>query len=344
MEYRNVYEELINLMKYNPPPVHIAEASSLTFCHPNMFFERHLDSRLGLKHIKLTSSLTRDIAQIVYDELKLLKAKGQSLPLARSNSEDGCCFRTKDNRENFPPRTERSDAGSIANFYEDVSYYNCASIASTITLHPHAKTWLSVLSFYEGREEKYPPMIDDHALRIRYDGQTGEVNVFNSIWSCLDEELRDDIRGISSRFGPLAAFQFSSPLPEVEDIFRNMARKSKIPSLSSPVIGWVTQDDVPLPLSPDSIGLLESLPSLAKVCATTEALRRSPRIMSLEERPSRTAPSISGRSRALAKPWPTITVKRPTVRVDPIVFVQRVRIYKHNQFFVMIYNRPGLVL
>ena len=325
-------------MEYNPPPVHIRDASGLTY--PNMFFERHLDSRLGLKHIKLASSLTRDIAQLVYDELKLLKAKGQPLPPARSNSRDGCCFITKDSRESGPPETQRSDARSIADFYEEVSYYNCASIASTISLHPHAKTWLSVLSFYEGREDTSPPMIDDHVLRIRYDDETGEANVFNSIWSCLDEELRDDIRGISNRFGPLAAFQFSSPLPEVEDIFRNMARKSRIPSLSSPVVGWVTHDDAPLPLSPDSIGLLESLPSLAKFCATTEALRRSPRIISLEERPSRKAPS---RSRALAKPWPTITVKRPTTRVDPIIFVQRVRIYKRNQFFVMIYSRPGLV-
>ena len=333
MEYRNVYEELINLMKYNPPPVHIADAPGLTFSYPNMFFERHLDSRLGLKHIKLASSLTRDIAQLVHDELKLLKAKGQPLPPARSNSEDGCCFRTTDNRENYPPRTERSDARSIAGFYEDVSYYNCASIASTITLHPHAKTWLSVLSFYEGLEDKSPLMMDDYALRIFYDQQTGEVNIFNSIWSCLDEELRDDIREISSRFGPLAAFQFFSPLPEVEDIFRNMARKSRIPFLSSPVVDDVAHDDVPLPSSPDCIGLLDSLPSLAKVCATTEALRRSPRIISREERPSRKAPGISGRIRALTKPWPTITVKRPTTRVDPTVFVQRVRIYKHSQFF-----------
>jgi hypothetical protein len=330
MEHRNVYEELINLMKYNPPPVHIAEASDLTFCYPNMFFERHLDSRLGLKHIKLASSLTRDIAKLVYDELKLLKAKGQPLPPARSNSEDGCCFRTTDNRENYPPRTERSDAESIADFYKDVSYYNCASIASTITLHPQAKTWLSVLSFYEGWEDKSPPMIDDRALRIRYYRKTGEVNVFNSIWSCLDEELRDDIRGISSRFGPLAAFQFSSPFPEVEDIFRNMARKSRVPSLSSPVVDCVVQDDVPLLSSPDSIALLELLPSLAKVCATTEALRRSPRIISPSERPPRKAASISGGRRALAKPWSTITVKRPAARADPIVFVQRVRIHQHN--------------
>ena len=331
------------LMDYNPPPVHIVEAG-VTFSYPNMFFERHLDSRLSLKHIKLASSLTHDIAQLVYDELKLLKAKGQPLPLARSNSEDGCCFSTKDSRESDPLRKERSDARSIADFYEDVSYYNCASIASTIALHPHAKTWLPVLSFYEGWDDKSSSMIDDYALRIRYNQRTGEVNVFNSIWSCLDEELRDDIRGISSRFGPLAAFQFLSPLPEVEDIFRNMARKSRVPSLPSLVLGCVGQDDVPLSPSPDSTALLGVLPSLAIVCATTEALRRSPRIISLEERPSRKVPIISGRSRALAKPWPTITVKRPTTRVDPIVFVQRVRIYKHNQIFLMIYSRPGLVL
>ena len=316
------------LMNYNPPAVHISEASGVAFCYPNMFFERHLDPRLSLKHIKLASSLTRDIAQLVYDELKILKAKGQPLPLARSNSKDGCCFITKDSREGYPPETTRSDARSVADFYKAVSYYNCASIASTITLHPHAKTWLSVLSLYEGSGDKldqHPPMIDDHVLRIRHDHRTGEVNVFNSIWSCLDEELRDDIRGISNRFGPLATFQFFAPLPEVEDIFRNMARKSRVPSLSSPVTGSI-MPDTPLPFSPDSIALLESLPSLAKLCATTPAPRRSPRIISLDERHSRNVPNMSGRGRALAKQWPTITMKRSTTRLDPILFVQRVRI------------------
>ena len=69
-EHWRVYEELLILMKYNPPPVHIAADSDVAFGFPNIFYDRHLDSRLSLKHIKLASSLPSDIAKLVYDELK----------------------------------------------------------------------------------------------------------------------------------------------------------------------------------------------------------------------------------------------------------------------------------
>jgi hypothetical protein len=326
MAHRKVYEELIMLMNYNPPPVHVAQDPQVTFCYPNMFYDRHLDPRLSLKYVKLASSLPSDIAKLVHDELKVLEIKDQSLPPTRSKNKDGYRFSTKERRENENLRTTISDVRSIVGFYHRVSYFYCASIASTIALYPHADTWLSILTCDgSGRElDQHPFMIDDYILRICHDHRTGEVKVFDSIWSCLDEELRDDIRRVSSQFGSLAAFQFLTPLPEVEEMFKSMdtvARRNEIPSLACPVLGYITQNGVPLSPTPDSVMTLKSIPLVAKSCRVAQDLRRSARLDSLKEQPSRKNPS---RSHAMDKPWPTVTVKRSIARRDPALFVQRV--------------------
>ncbi|KAF8334376.1 hypothetical protein F5887DRAFT_991484 [Amanita rubescens] len=324
MAHREVYEELIMLTKYNPPPVHVAQDSQVTFCYPNMFYDRHLDPRLSLKHVEIASSLPRDIAKLVRDELKVLKAKNQPLPPDTSDSPDGCLFSTKESRQKEAFRTTITDAKSIVGFYDQVSYLNCASVASTIALHPHADTWLSILSFYgsERELERYPLMIDDCSLKVPRDDVTGEVEVFESIWSCLDEGLRDDIRRISNRLGSLAAFQLLVPLPEVEDMFKNMgtvARKNGIPSLASPVFGYDAQNDVPLSPSPDSFFMLKAIPSVAKLCLVAPELRRSARLNPPKKQPPRRKQSEIS---ATDKPWPTVTVKKAAARVGSAVFVQ----------------------
>ena len=327
MAHRKVYEELVMLMNYNPPPVHIAASSDVAFGYPNMFYDRHLDARLSLKHVKIASSLQSDIAKQVYDELVILKAKNQPLPPVTSDSQDGCCFSTKENRENETLRTTIMDARSIAGFYNQVSYFTCASIASTIALHPHADTWLSILTCYgsehEREHDEYPLMVDEYNLQTRHDHRTGEVKVFDSIWSCLNEELRNDIRGISSRFGSLAAFQFLAPLPEVEDMFKNMggvAKRDGIPSLACPVFGSVTQNNIPSSPIPDSLMTLKLIPSVAKLCTISTELRRSVRLNSPKEQSTRKSLSKSG----MIKPWPTVTVKQTAARHDSALFVQHV--------------------
>lgn len=174
-------------------------------------------------------------------------------------------------------------------------------------------------------------MIDDYILQIYSDHRTGEVRTFDSIWSCLHEELRDDIRRVSSRFVSLAAFQFLSPSPEVEDMFKSMgavARRNGLHSLACPVLGHVTQNDVLLSPTPDSVMTLKSVPSVAKICSVDQELRRSARLNSLK------VPSLNknqSKNRAMDKPWPTVTVKQVATRRDSALFIQHVRDKYANQ-------------
>ena len=95
MARQEVYEELLALFDYSPPKVPLSDDLIATFLYPNMFYDRHQDPQLTLKHVRLIPSLPLEISRIVYDEVKLLKNKGQLLPVIENDCEDGCSFSTE---------------------------------------------------------------------------------------------------------------------------------------------------------------------------------------------------------------------------------------------------------
>ena len=326
MARQKVDEDLLALFDYNPPLICLSKDSDVTFSYPNMFYDQHLDSRLSLKYIKLVPSLHREISDLVSDELRVLKSKGQDLPLT-SNSEDGCRFSTKTSRQNNPPQTTIEDAESVAGFYEKASFYYCASIASTIALHPHAPTWLTILDFdnLSERLRNHPANVDTVVLQVLHHPDTGELDIPPSIWACLDDELRHDIRTISDN-GGLAAFQFHAPLIEVEEMFKNMGsvvKKKKVLSSKCSAVDHVFQNDIPLSLDSDSVTTMELLPSIAAAHSTMQETRRSARINHPKKERTSAMPTSNGNK---TKTLPILTVKRSNAKkLDSTIFIQRVR-------------------
>ena len=140
----------------------------------------------------------------------------------------------------------------------------------------------------------------------------------------VHEELRNDICRVSSRFPSLAAFQFLSPSPEVEDMFKSMgavARRNGLHSLACLVLGYVTQNDVPMLPTPDSVMTLKLVPSIAKICSVDQELRWSTRLNSPKVPSSNKNQS---KNCTMDKPWPTVTVKQAATRRDSALFIQHV--------------------
>ncbi|KAK2467430.1 hypothetical protein APHAL10511_000665 [Amanita phalloides] len=221
MAHEQAFEELMALFSYNLPSTRMPEESNITFSYPNMFYDRHLDhSTSSLKHIKGTPSLSLDIAHLVFDELKSLKGRGQLLPPIYTGGKRSSSSLRVGGRATFAPRTTIRDATSVAQFYHNVSYENCSPVASTIALHPHAGTWLTVLNLCDGSdpERNHPPaMVDDYVLKIYHRQVTGELTIPEEILSCLHDELLRDIRAMSSR-----VFQFHAPVTAVKELFEDM--------------------------------------------------------------------------------------------------------------------------
>ena len=329
MARRRVYEELLALFDYNPPPIAFVDYTE-AFTYPNIFYDRHLDPRLTLKHVKLVPSLPHEIAQFAFDELKVLKGRGQLLPLINNKSKDGCSFTTRSSRATFPPVTDATDAISVAHLYQQVSVFNCSSIASTIALHPQAETWGSILQFDEGSEPesgRRPAMTDTFVVQIPYDSLTGKLDIFDSILSHLDDKLRANIHEMSRRFQTLVTMQFHAPLAVVEELFKRMGERAKskqIPPLKCSVVGFHVQDNRPAP--PDSISTLGSLPSITAHKSENPELRRSARLRSPNVPLTRPTSRISSKRKSKAMfTWPTVTVDpQKCAAKDPDTFIRRV--------------------
>lgn len=320
------------LIDYNPPPTTLSEESGITFSYPNVFYDRHLDPRLHLRRVKATPSLSLELSELVLDELKILKSRNQPLPLL---DKEDCCFITENSRESYPPRTAIWDAESVARFYSCTSYENCAPVSSTIALYPHGEAWGRILDFCEGSElerGRRPAMIDNYILQVSHHHETGELDISKTILSCLSDDLRQDIRAMSDRFRTLATFQFHVPSTKVEDLFKEMdavAKRSRIPLLQCPPVGFVTSRHVPPLPFPDSLPTMQSLPCIVARCPSTQPTRRSARLSSRRERRSESVSSTQAKgqtSRTRVKAWPTVKVK-PTkaLRPDSHLFLQHVR-------------------
>jgi len=331
MARQKVYEEIAALFDYNPPTTTLSEEPGIAFSYPNVFYGRHLDSRLCLRHIKTAPSLSLELSKLVEDELITLKSRSQPLPFLRN---EGCCFVTENNRRTYPPRTTIWDAESVAQFYSRTSYKNCAPVASTIALYPFGEAWYKILDFCEGSElerGQRPAMIDNYILQVFHHHETGELMISKAISSCLKDDLRQDIRAISDRFRTLAAFQFHVPSIKVEDLFRDMgvlAKRSRLPLLQCPTVGFVASQNVlPYPL-PDSLATIKSLPCIMARCTPMHTTRRSARLSSRREGRSESVSSTRLRGqtgRTKVKAWPTLNVK-PTKVSHPnsLLFIQHV--------------------
>lgn len=288
-----------------------------------------MDLGLALKHIRLVPSLPLEISRIVYDGVKSLKSKGQLLPLIENGCEDGCIFSTEFDRKHVSSRVNITDAAAVAKIFAKVSHYYCECVASTIALYPHCETWLPILSFVEGLDlgpSRFPTMVDNFVLQIQRDPGSPELDIANSVWSCLTEELRGDIRKISDRFKSIAAFQFHVPNSKVEELFIEMGEKAKRKKFAWPrcsTLGY-EQSDILAPRPPDSISTIKLLPSIGVVCPTFE-IRRSARLNGQKSASGSRAAAKGRAGRKGVDIWPTVIIKPNTpMKLDSNLFIQQV--------------------
>jgi len=153
-----------------------------------------------------------------------------------------------------------------------------------------------------------------------------------AISSCLNDELRQDICAMSSRFRSLATFQFHVPSTRVEELFREMdavAKRGKIPSLQCPAADLVASKNVSPPPVPDSASTIKSLPCIMAHCPSPQAVHPSVRLSSREKGRSKSVQSTRFKSLASqtrVEAWPILSVKPPKVSdTGPLLFIQRVR-------------------
>ena len=215
--------ELEDLFNYNPPAIKKAE-NPVNYRLPFAFFDRHLDSRLSLRHVVFVPSFTVDIAQVIDRAVLAIKNEGGRLPVIDYEDEEDFLI-PKDARNWGAYGNTLTDAISVARFYMEVSFLYCAVVGSTLALSPHSRSWLSVFqSNKAGAEpdEGRTPITSRYYLEIEHDRDTGDMHIPMGVWDCLDEEARMDIAEVSTRFHRLVTYQFYAAATQYDELLENM--------------------------------------------------------------------------------------------------------------------------
>jgi hypothetical protein len=169
---------------------------------PPVFYDRHFDDRLILRHVKRLPSLVRDLAT---NADRALRAASETLPPATIG------FVTAQQRKsatrNLPE--DDSDEKGVANIYNLTTARFCAPVASTLALHPKASMseWQSLLLWTQSvSSSRYAIM--DGELRIM---KVHDRALLESIMGTMDSETRGIVEklwesrsslGTSSYFDP----------------------------------------------------------------------------------------------------------------------------------------------
>ncbi|KAF8666346.1 hypothetical protein AX14_006471 [Amanita brunnescens Koide BX004] len=243
--------ELEDLFNYNPPAIKKA-GNPVNYRLPFAFFDRHLDSRLSLRHVVFVPSFTADIAQVIDRAVLAIKNEGGRLPVIDHEEEEKFLI-PKDARNWGAYGNTLTDAISVAQFYTEVSFLYCAVVGSTLALSPHSRLWLSVFqSNKAGAEpdEGRSSITGRYYLEIERDRDTGEMHIPMGVWDCLDEEARMDITEVSARFRRLVTYQFYAATTQYDEFLENMddiVGKDPIPPFPDSVSGFEKQE---MPLTP----------------------------------------------------------------------------------------------
>ncbi|RDB15897.1 MAP kinase kinase MKK1/SSP32 [Hypsizygus marmoreus] len=213
--------EIQLLFDYRPPALSTrAEWSSHPQVSPFWFYDRHLDEKLNLLHVKPMPTLPKDLAALVDDGILAMRLRGFPLPEVSSTS----VFTPEAYRRGFFPRV--TDATSVGRFYDNTIANSCESVASVLAIHPHTSEWLPALMWAKTDGEWRPPSSwdEDFSIRIRFEPETDELLMPNGLPELLGHRTLQNLKDLARRFPELATCEIGVVSTETEFILRDMDR------------------------------------------------------------------------------------------------------------------------
>ncbi|KAK2461324.1 hypothetical protein APHAL10511_006851 [Amanita phalloides] len=299
----DVYSELYDLFAYNPTTLRPSEFEKPSISYPSLTYDKHLDPRLILRNVEMLPTFLIDAAQVAAKKVEALKEGGHHIPHVDSNGGRTGGFRTKKYRDAYLHDATANTAHDVARFYEDTSFDICASVASTLSLHTDAETWLSIMEFRQGKSMRlndyFCAVTDIYQLNFGRKGK-GELNVPDAIWSRLDEVTQARIRQAEVLFQDLG------------NVANSMVHE--LPMQCPDITGSLVVEHPHL-VSADANITLRAL-SVASLATATSGgkveVRKSVRLTSrkpLKVDGKKTNGSISEEKESPTEKWRTITIK-----------------------------------
>jgi hypothetical protein len=337
--YEDLQHELNLLFKYNPP-THVPSKSS-SECPklaqpPLIFYDKHLDERLTLKRVVLMPSTTARLSETVD---KTLDQQGLSLPLDRLLD----TFPTEQNRTAYKFERPIVDANSVARAYRVTVAARCMTVASMLSLSPHASSWDTALNWIQGvvqSEEEYFALEESYVLQfLKIPGKAASrathqdpFMISNTIWDSMDGETRERLSHAARKFPALAVWQIFAISKEAENFMNEIASLASLEAFchkKSSTLGYASASPRFLPYAPDAMSTAWGI-SVASLCEYSGLPELSPNSSTLpnshitvdsgSKRSQIKKPTITRHSRptrttetrtSSAEKWPDVTILGP---------------------------------
>ncbi|RDB15896.1 hypothetical protein Hypma_003546 [Hypsizygus marmoreus] len=213
--------ELQLLFDYRPPTLTASgDWGSRPQVSPFWFYDRHLDEKLNLLHVKPMPTLPKDLAALVDDGILAMKLRGFPLPEVSSKS----VLTPEEYRRGFQPYV--SDATSVGRFYDNTIANSCESVASLLAIQPQISEYLPALMWVQRYGEWRPPSSweEDFSIRMRFERRTGKHLMVNGLPELLGDETMQNLKMLAQQFPELATCEVGLVSEETEFILRDMDR------------------------------------------------------------------------------------------------------------------------
>lgn len=285
VQHAQMVNELHSLFNHRPHLIpKDSEWTPTSSMSPFWFYDKHLDEKHILRHVKPMESLAADIAGVVDQTLRALDDEGIMLPFIGSDS----YFSTKTDRS-FNTIPHANDSHSLALLYGGTTAFFCHPVASTLAIHPHTPDWMSGLMWRQIPTLGPPGFnAEGYALRLRSSDMRrleGDLDLME----LLDEDTVKTLKGLAVRFPAMATWYIGEVSDRAEAVLRDMDRvlKAKYFQPILPRTVGYTMAPMALRLPPDATSTSWNIPGYTQHPST--APRRSSRLKKISILSSRHA-------------------------------------------------------
>ncbi|RDB15981.1 hypothetical protein Hypma_003536 [Hypsizygus marmoreus] len=276
-----VSQGLHDLFEYSPSILIADPRRSVKTDVPFWLYDKHLDSRLNLLHVKSLSALPESLAAVADAAVESLADRGIQLP------ETGRSF--PGNARCQGRQLQVTNANSVASYYSDTTALSCVTFASMLGIHPRAPSWMTALDWGMFPDWSHSwAWEDEFSLRIKYDRRKKAFYFPDELVQFLDVQTLKDLENAAKRLPALATWVIGPVSRKTEDVLRDMDKfiamnefKSKIPSTTGlpPLTTRVFAESPDATLTPWEVGERYFESRSPHECASSEKRpRRSARL------------------------------------------------------------------
>ncbi|KAJ6458408.1 hypothetical protein C8R47DRAFT_1163195 [Mycena vitilis] len=221
-----VLAELSEIFAWKPPPlVQSPEFTSLCpelALPPNAFYDKHVDDRLSLRHVKSLASLVDDIGSITSAHVDTIAERGLFSLLPSEGIRKSL----------WTPKTAGKtvvDAADVGGAYRTSTADLCLGLATKLFLAPVSKDWSPIIVWgrygfsVEGRVAR------DENYGIVLPNRHGRMDFVQKELDCMDPEMVSNLKMVVARAPFVGTWQILAACPETHRLLRDLGRVDSFP-------------------------------------------------------------------------------------------------------------------